>query len=152
MKNTDDTDADESTDQDQQQAKPDEKKEDREGWTEKLFTVFSLLLIAGLVGYLLVESFKTNTPPAFELKPSPAEQRGDFVAVRISVKNGGEDTAKAVQVRGEIAVEGSEPVQAEATLDWLPGRSSRDVTLLFSEDAATSVGAAKFEVVGYEEP
>ena len=117
---------------------------------EKIFTVLSLILIVAVIGYLIKESISTETPPAFQLEQADPIKRGQFTAVDVFIENVGDQSAKAVNITGEIAVRGQEPLKAEATLDWLPGRSTRQTTLLFPGDTPTT--KPQVEVVGYEIP
>jgi uncharacterized protein (TIGR02588 family) len=64
--------------------------------------------------------------------------------------NIGDDAAKAVHVIGEATGADGNPVESQATLDWLPGDSKRKVTIIFPADANTA--DTKVRVAGYEEP
>jgi uncharacterized protein (TIGR02588 family) len=125
-------------------------EEQRGSILEKLFTILSALLLLFITGYLLVQSFRDSKPPMFEVQVSVPAARGDFTAVAVLVDNTGDDAAKAVQVRGEAPGADQQPVEAEATMDWLPGKSRRHVTLLFPPDA--DVSKLEVKIVGYEEP
>lgn len=122
----------------------------RTGILEKIFTVMSLVLIVGMSGYLIWQSFTADNPASFKIKTGAVEERGEFLGVEVHITNSGGESAKAVQVRGEVPWQPGRPMEAEATLDWLPANSTRKITLLFPKDADTS--AAKVRVVGYEEP
>lgn len=125
-------------------------EEEHSGTLEKIISISSLILILGITGYLAWESIQDNTPPALDVTLAEPRQQGEFVAIVVAVQNSDDDTAKAVQVRGEAPGADGKPAEAEATMDWLPGQSKRRVTLLFPTDA--NVSQADVKVVGYEEP
>jgi len=124
--------------------------ENRSGLLEKIFTILSLIAILAMTAYLAKESFGTPPPAAFEVKVASPQLRDEFTAVEVYIKNTGEQAAKAVNIRGEIYIDQKKPLEAEATLDWLPGNSQRMVTLIFAGDQTTT--SPKVQVLGYEEP
>lgn len=126
------------------------REEDHGGPFEMIFTVISLVLIAGLLGYLTFQSLTDQTPPQFEIEASAARVAGDFKMVDVYISNGGHEAAKSLMVQGEAVGRDNETVTAEATMDWLPGHSRRRVTLVFPAEIMTSV--PEIMVVGYEEP
>lgn len=126
------------------------RHDERSGTLEKLFTVLSLILITAIVIYLGRESLATQTPAAFILKPADPIKRGDFKAIDVYIENTGDKAAKAVNLKGEVVGPDGKPIEAEATLDWLPGRSSRRATLIFPLDAPTTT--PELEIIGYEDP
>lgn len=126
------------------------REDERAGNLEKIFTVLSLILITAIVVYLGKESLATQTPAAFILKPADPIKRGDFKAIDVYIENTGDRAAKAVNLKGEVPGPDGKPVEAEATLDWLPGRSTRRASLIFPPDAPTT--APQLEIIGYEEP
>src|SRR5687767_11171573 len=124
--------------------------EKHSGLLEKIFTVLSLLLIIAMVGYLVKETVASHPPAAFEVEQAAPIKRGQFTAVDVFVRNTGDEAAKAVNITGEVAGPDGKPIEAEATMDWLPGKSRRKVTLLFPHDIGTT--EPEVEVIGYEEP
>lgn len=127
------------------------EQDDRRNITEELFTVFSVLLIISVCGYLGFQSFGIPTPPVFSVETSYPLPRGDLIAVEVYVKNSGEEAAKAVHVTAEMTGNNSQPVDAEATLDWLPGNSKRRVTMVFPGDVVTTT-LPNVKIKGYEQP
>ncbi len=127
-----------------------EKEENHSGILEKLFTVLSLVLLGSLCAFLLWQSFAPSLPPAFQVEVGPFEKRGDFVGVEVIVSNIGDEAAKAVQVMGEATGADGEPVEAQTTMDWLPGDSKRNVTLIFPADLKQD--KLDVRIAGYEEP
>jgi uncharacterized protein (TIGR02588 family) len=132
---------------------PDEQKpeQERTSKTETIFTIFSVILIVLAASYLVVQSLGTPAPPAFTTELSYHLPRGNHAAVDVFIKNTGDEAAKAVHVSGEVAGTDGTPVEAEATLDWLPGNSTRKVTLLFPTDKVTTA-TPEIHITGYEEP
>lgn len=130
--------------------KAEKEEHQRSGILEKVFTVFSVILLVFMAGYLVVQIFQESTPPGFLVTPSEPRMRGDFMAVGVTMQNTGDRAAKQVHVRGKAPAGEGEPFEAVATLDWLPGNSSRHVTLLFPAEA--DLEALVVDVIGYEEP
>lgn len=128
----------------------DKDDKNRTGVLEKIFTIFSVVLLLAIAGYLVKQSFTPETPPAFKVDTEKPAPQGRFQSLTVRVRNIGSRTAKAVNVQAEAPTPDGEKAEAEATLDWLPGHSTRKVTLIFPGDADTS--ATEAEVVGYEEP
>ncbi len=128
----------------------DEKEENHSGVLEKIFTVLSLVLLGSLCAFLVWQSFAPSLPPSFQVELGPFEKRGDYVGVEIIVSNIGDEAAKAVQVLGETTGADGEPVDAQATMDWLPGDSKRRVTLIFPADVKQE--NLDVRIAGYEEP
>ena len=141
---------DEKKKSDEQQNTGSEDDRERAGILETLFTIVSVLLIAAIAIYLVREAARTQTPAAFTLKSSDPITRGNFMAVDVYVANGGDMAAKAIHLKGTVPGPDGSPVEGEATMDWLPGRSTRRATLLFPKDAQTTT--PKIEVVGHEAP
>lgn len=130
-----------------------DKKEEnqRSGVLEILFSIFSCGVLLFLIGYLIYQIAQENTPPVIEITESKPRPRGAYTAIMITVRNDGDDAAKAVQIRGEAPMAGKDaPYEAEGSLDWLPGNSVRQVTLLFPPDV--NIDDLEVYVVGYEEP
>lgn len=125
--------------------------EERSSVTEKIFTVFSVILVGGLCIFLLSQSFSPPAPPAFAVETAYPINRGENTAIDVYIRNSGKQAAKAVHITGEMPGADGKPVEAEATLDWLPGNSRRQVTLLFPADVQKS-GNPEIRVKGYEEP
>lgn len=142
--------SDEKNKPDEAHENHEEKEEKHSGLLEKIFTVFSLLLLATLSVYLVYRSFAPDSPPSFKVELGLTEKRGDFQGIEVTVVNIGDDAARSVQVIGEAIGADGNPVESQATLDWLPGDSKRKVTLIFPADANTTT--AEVRVAGYEEP
>ena len=71
----------------------------------------------------------------------------------IEVRNVGDESAKDVVVHVELILADSTLDEADLTVDWLPGRSTRTVVALFARrpdvDGGTTV---RITVRGYIEP
>ena len=123
-------------------------EEERPGHLETEFTIISIILILAAVAYLAYHAWAPKSEPGFEITSHPAVKYGEFDHVRVDVKNTGDLPAKSVEVYGSIKTS-DEPMEAEASLDWLPGNSTRSVTLVFSDASTTP---PEIVVRGYEEP
>lgn len=127
-----------------------QERNSRAGIIEKVFTLVSIVLLVSTVGLLLAETFQEDAPPAFSISVEPPARSGSLTAVSVLIHNTGDETAKALQVRAEVPVSEEERIDAEASLDWLPGGSKRRVTLLFPPE--TDLKKLKVTIVGYEVP
>jgi uncharacterized protein (TIGR02588 family) len=66
------------------------------------------------------------------------------------VQNHAEATAAAVQIEGTLASATSRAETSRATIDYVPGRSTRRAGLFFSADPSS--GQLSVRATGYEEP
>ncbi|MBE7366055.1 TIGR02588 family protein [Ramlibacter pallidus] len=97
-----------------------------------------LLLLVASIGYLLVDAVTARDgqpQPRIEIV-DVAPQGGQFV-VRLKVHNDGRATAAALRVAGELRRGETVLESSELELDYLPGRSSREAALLFTQDPRT---------------
>lgn len=105
-----------------------------------------LALVCACLGFLLYKAlFVENGTPAveFRIKQITAQNGGALVLAE-AINKGGE-TVTELQIMGQSGDE-----RAEATIDFLPARSSRGFGMFFSE-APTSADV-EFKAGGYQEP
>lgn len=97
-----------------------------------------LLLLLASMGYLLADAFATrDEPPRPAIQVLGVEPRQGQYAVRLRLRNEGRAAAAALRVAGELK-RGAEVVEtSEVEIDFLPGRSEREATLLFAQDPRT---------------
>jgi len=97
-----------------------------------------LLLLLASMGYLLADSLAArDEPPRPAIQVRGVEPRQGQYAVRLRVRNEGRAAAAALRVTGELK-RGEEVVEStEIEIDFLPGRSEREATLLFAQDPRT---------------
>lgn len=88
---------------------------------------FSLLLIAGVLGFLGYHALQeSDAPPSFHIELGPAQQRDSLYALPVVVHNTGDQTAAGVHV---VVKSGGE--EAELVFDYVPRHSQRQGTVSF---------------------
>jgi uncharacterized protein (TIGR02588 family) len=119
-------------------------------WLEHVATTVSALLVLGLLAVLGWDATHADRPADFEVHAGRPRLVGHEYRVPISVTNHGDEAAKSVIVHVELR--GTDTVFAETdlTLDWLPGRSMRELVGSFSQPVASHQPHA--EVRGFEVP
>ena len=99
---------------------------------EKIATAISALLIVGLLIVLIVDAVQHNAEASFATSIGALQELSGAVRVPITVRNLGDDAARSVVVHAELLAADSILGETDVTVDWLPGKSSRDVVALFS--------------------
>jgi uncharacterized protein (TIGR02588 family) len=131
----------------------DEKGDDRErkaDWLEIAATIFSGLLLIGLLGVLVRDGFHENAPAAVTaVAAGDGELRGESWYVPVAVENAGDEAVRDVAI-GVEATENGEKVEGEFELDWLPGRSKREGVAVLPKGARGQ--PLKASVKGYVIP
>jgi uncharacterized protein (TIGR02588 family) len=122
------------------------------GGLEIVATVISAVLIACLLGVLVWDATHPNTQPAFELSTEALSSSGRAYRVPVHVRNIGDESAKSVVVHVELTEADTTVSETDITVDWLPGRSKRDVVALFGGVRAAGPLAVTTEVRGYAIP
>lgn len=116
---------------------------------ELIVSWISGALFLGLLGFLLWDARQPSEPASFETTIESQSQRGSSAYVTVAVKNLGDEAAREVLVR--VVPEGGEAgAQAQFTLDWLPGRSTRRGVAVIQ--GSVSVERLRAEVAGYAKP
>jgi uncharacterized protein (TIGR02588 family) len=106
---------------------------------ETVVLIVSALLVAGSVAVLAWQGAREERPPELVLHVDSIVPRDD-----------GDATAAAAQLRARLLRDTAVVAESEAVIDWVPGRSAAQATLLFAEDPrAFDVEAS---VVGFAEP
>lgn len=124
----------------------------RAGALEIAATVVSALLILGLLGVLVRDAVQPNLPPAFEVRTDAFQPSGSLYRVPVHVRNTGDESARSVVVHVELTAADTAVSETDITLDWLPGRSSRDAVAVFARKDVQSATATRGEVRGYAVP
>lgn len=117
---------------------------------ERAVAALGLVLVAGTI-ILLVRDAGGEGDPSVQLavRIDSIIPRAGGHAVHFTARNAGRATAADVAVRGERRdAAGSE--ESAATLDYVPGRSSRRGTLYFGGTGAPE--AVRLRVEGFREP
>lgn len=122
--------------------------EDRKNPLETTVSLLSALLIISTVSLLTWQGIRTPDPASFEVVTG--EVRGDngLYYLPMEVSNAGDKSAQNVGVR--VSLEGAGVADADLTIDWLPGRSSRSATSVFSVDPRSY--EMSIEITGYQTP
>ncbi|HEU5483124.1 MAG TPA: hypothetical protein VFU80_08555 [Sphingomicrobium sp.] len=119
---------------------------------EWLSAAIGLAVTAGMFGFLVVESVRQrgDVPPVMEVAAVGLVAGRDTYVVEAEVKNISRKTAAQVQVEG-LLKRGDAPVEtSNATVDYVPGGSSRQIGLVFTHDPRTY--RLELRVTGYERP
>lgn len=77
------------------------------------------------------------------------ERDGQYL-VEVKAANRAGAAASHVEIEGELTGGGGEPVTGSATIDYVPGHSSRKAGLFFAQDPR--LGRLEVRALGYEEP
>ena len=128
-------------------------KDRRAGPLEVVATAISALIIASVLSVLLWDAFQPNTPPAFTTQPGRIAIARGLYRVPVTVRNSGDDAAKAVVVHVELLASDSVLAESDLTIDWLPGNTSKQLVALFARPTSspTPIGVSA-EVRGYATP
>jgi len=122
---------------------------------EWLVGALGLVLLLAAIGFLLWHAMQPSRPPSIELQVDYiAEQRHGYM-VRINARNDGTRPVAELQIRGLLFnaagdSDGDALETAEASLDYLPGGSTRRGVLLFERDPRQH--RLRLRAVGYHEP
>ena len=123
----------------------------QKNWIEWIVFGLSLILVAGVLGFLLFTSVTLgDSPPDLKIHLSPAQPEGKYFRVPVKIKNNGDQTAEGVQV--EVVFNQGKPTEETATFTaaFLPRHSSREGAAIFKTDPRK--GVLKARVLGYEKP
>jgi uncharacterized protein (TIGR02588 family) len=106
--------------------------------SEWIAAAIGLVLLLSSVGYLLYDAFKgEERPPSPLVRVVAVEPQAGRYLVRLRVFNESKATASALRVEGELK-RGNEVVErSEMEFQHVPGRSSREGGLFFSQDPRT---------------
>lgn len=119
---------------------------------EWLSAALGVLLALAIVGALVREGLagSDHAVPVLAVAPHRIVAAGGGYVVEVKVANGAPHTAASVQIEGKLTAPGAEPETSNATIDYVPGRSSAKAGLLFAGDPRE--GELKLRVTGYEVP
>src|SRR5688500_8291410 len=99
-----------------------------------LGTIGALLFVAG-VAYLTIEGLRGEDRPAeINFTVDEVLRAGDGFLVRYSAHNQGTQTLAEVHLKAEIVAGTTVMDEAQSTLDFLPGQSSRSGGFYLKED------------------
>ena len=110
-----------------------------------------LVLVAGVIGLLIYESFTgSRLPPDVKLSVDSVVQTGNGFLVRVTAVNQGGITAEGVIIEGELRGGAQQAEQSRTTIDYLPPRSEKKAGLFFTRDPRQL--ELHVRPLGYEEP
>lgn len=120
-------------------------------WLEWIILAASTVLLAGIVGFLVVDGLTDEGRPPAPIvtlhRQAAYEVQGGWL-VPATVRNDGEVAGEAVVLRATATVDGTEE-ESELTVDYLPAGTSVDITFGFS---GMPDGEVTVEVVGLRLP
>ena len=120
-------------------------------WTEWIVAALGAAFLIAVLGYMGWRSAaRERTPPAISVSALSVTRAGERYVVRFEARNQGDATAAGAVINGRLS-RGTETVEeAEVTLDYAPGRSSRHGALVFENDP----GAFRLvlSATGYHDP
>lgn len=121
----------------------------KRNWLEWSILIFSVAVVAGLVGYLLLAGLSDRGPALIraEIAEGAEGPDGGWLAP-LTVRNEGGRAAVSIVVEGTAIVDGSEE-SSEVTINLLAAGSEVELTLGYSREPE---GEVQVRVVGYETP
>lgn len=126
------------------------EESERRNPLETVVLTVSALLVAGSVAVLAWQGAREERPPELVLHVDSIVSRGEMHHVHVTVRNDGDATAAAAQLRARLRRDATVVAESEAVVQWVPGRSATQATLLFAEDPRAFDVEAR--VIGFTEP
>ena len=117
---------------------------------EWIVAAIGLLLVLAVVAYLVMQSTREHDgSPMITVRQDSVIALGDGGhLVHFTAENRARTTAAAVAIVGELG-DGPDAEARRATLDFLPGRSSKRGAMAFRRDPR---GGVRLRVEGFQEP
>lgn len=113
-------------------------------------TTGALIVVATMTLLIQEAACGVEGPPVLRAEVLSVSRAGTGFHVEVRVSNDGGDTAADVAVQGELVVDGQVVDRAEATVDYVAGRSSALAGLLLVHDPAA--GRLVVRALGYRVP
>ncbi len=92
------------------------------------------VLLFGSLAVVVHSALGPETPPTFEVAETARRTAGDRVVLDVTVKNTGDQTAAAVEIRATAA----NGETGSVTLDFVPGRSRKTASVSLSREVGSS--------------
>ncbi|KPF42408.1 TIGR02588 family protein [Rhizobium sp. AAP43] len=120
-------------------------------WIEWGTGIVSLVLVAGLIGWVAVDLvFAKDNPPDLTVGVTAVDKVESGWLVRFEIANMGSQTAAEVQVEGNLEASGETVEEASATVDYVPGQSKARGGLIFFQNPDEM--QLTLRAVGYRQP
>ena len=103
--------------------------------SEWVVAFIGLVLLVFSLGYLAYHAFTSpHTAPVPVVELLGIDQQGSRFLARVKVTNRGPTTAERLSVAGRLKRQGEVVEESATEFDFLPGASSREAGLFFSQD------------------
>ncbi|MFL5563433.1 MAG: hypothetical protein ACJ79K_18355 [Gemmatimonadaceae bacterium] len=119
-------------------------------WVERTATALSFLLVLGVVAVLGWDAAHSDRPPALDASAGSPMAVGREWHVPIIVRNTGDVAVQEVGVRVTLERPDTVASDIDIRIDWLPGRSQREVDAVFAADP--SRGKLTVQVQSFDAP
>ena len=119
-------------------------------WIERLATIVSALLVLAVVAVLVWDAVHPDRPPALDASTGAPHVVGRHWHVPITVRNSGDVAVQEVSVSVALEHPDTAVKDIHIQIDWLPGRSQREIDAVFPVDPAR--GKLSAEVQSFDEP
>lgn len=118
---------------------------------ELLLALLGGAVVLAVLAFLAYQALAvSDTGPQLSAAVSNVERVGDHFVAHVRVDNDGNQTARGVNVSGELSANGKTLQQASTTISYLPPTSFRKGALLFTKDPRQLKLTVR--VAGYELP
>ncbi len=113
--------------------------------------IFGLLLVLAMLGVLTYEALGAGeSPPDIANRVVAVRPVTGGYLVQVEVRNRGDETTAGLTVEGTLKQGERDVETSEATLDYVPGRSTREAGLFFTEDP--QLYQFELRALGYQKP
>lgn len=113
-----------------------ERSQTEPNWLEKAVTAASGIALLIIVAVLIWDGVRPNRPAAVAaVSAGLGEVRGESWYVPVAVRNAGDEAVRDVQITVELLLNGKTE-EGSFTVDWLPGRSTRQGVAVLPKEAA----------------
>jgi len=131
------------TEGDAQEARPPD-------WVERLATLISALLVLAVVAVLVWDAVHPDRPASLDASAGTPRKVGTHWHVPIVVRNSGDVAVQEVNVSVGLEHPDTAVKGIDVRIDWLPGRSQREIDAVFAVDP--SRGKLRADVESFDEP
>jgi uncharacterized protein (TIGR02588 family) len=119
-------------------------------WAERLATLISSALVLAVVAVLAWDAAHPDRPAALDASAGTPRMVGRHWHVPIVVRNSGDVAVQEVNVSVGLEHPDTTVKDIDIRIDWLPGRSEREIDAVFAVDP--SRGTLRAEVESFDEP